>query len=134
MCAVKIEKSASLNVLLHRLFLIKAILAENDKVVATYFSLKQNPQFYSKFPNVTTDFYSPSSFPVSKTKLYIPALHVWDLVERYEGKPLHVIVDRESNREVILGNFSRARLPEIYSNGWHLDGSNTEIAVREKGM
>jgi hypothetical protein len=115
------------------LFVIKAVLAEDNEDLATYFSLKQNPQFYPKFPSDIKDFQSSSSLPVPKTKRYISALCVWTPVEHYKGRRLHVIVDRKTpSQEVVLENFSKARLPEIYSNGWPLDGSGTEIAVREK--
>jgi len=139
-CTVEIEKSANLNVLLHRLFVIRAIQAWDD---ATYLSLKQNPQFYSKFPSDIKDFQSPSSpslsFPAFNAKPisslpYIPALNPWDPVECYAGRILHIIVDRnKSSREVVLEDLSTVQLPENYSNGWYLDRGGTQIAAREKG-
>jgi hypothetical protein len=128
--SVAIEKSANLDILLSRLF--GRTLAK-DK----YFSLQQNPRFYSKFPTNMTDFQPSSSFSGSESKAslpHIPALDVRDSVEIYEGKTLHIIVDQTtSSRVVILKNSSKVPLPEIFSNGWHLNGSTMAIAVREKG-
>jgi hypothetical protein len=125
---VEIETFASLNVLLHRLLWAKAI----DKALAS-FSLKQNPEFYPKFPNTKKDFRVAKSR--SDVHLYIPALYVWDRVERYKGDTLHLIVDRDrSDRKVELENLTKLDLPEIYSNGWYLENDKDLIAVREKGL
>jgi hypothetical protein len=129
---VEIEKSASLNVLLHRLFWAKAM----GNALAS-FSLKQNPQFYATFPNKKQDFFM--SFLVSKSRCdvppYIPALNVWDPVEKYEGCTLHLIVDRDkSGREIELEDLTKLHLPGIYGNGWYLDDDKDFIVVREKSM
>jgi hypothetical protein len=119
---VEIEKIASLNVLLHRLFWAKAV--ENE---LASFSLKQNPQFYTKFPNKKEHFLD--------VRPYIPALYVWDPVDRYKGRTLHLIVDRDgSGGEVELVDLTKLHLPGIYGNGWHLDDDKDSIAVREKGI
>ena len=128
---VEIEKFASLNILLHRLFWAKAM---GNKLAS--FSLKQNPQFYTKFPNKKEHF--PMPFQTSKSRSdvlpYIPALYVWDPVERYKGGTLHLIVDLDrSGREVELEDLTKLHLPGIYGNGWYLDDDKDLIAVREKG-
>lgn len=119
---VKIEKIASLNVLLHRLFWAKAM----EKRLPS-FSLKQNPQFYTKFPNKKEHFLD--------VRPYIPALYVWDPVDRYKGRTLHLIVDRDgSDVKIELEDFTKLDLPGIYGNGWYLDDDKDSIAVREKGI
>ena len=129
---VVIETSATLNDLLHRLFWEKAI--HNS---FPHFSLKQNPQFYTNFPTKKKDFSSSSPVDSSRSypHYYIPALFVWDSVEKYKGdRPLHLIFDRGISKRVVLSDLSDRLLPEIYGNGWHLDDDNDLIAVREKGM
>ena len=132
---VEIEKLASLNVLLHRLFWAKAVANSLGSSLGS-FSLKQNPEFYPKFPNKKRDFLSASNSG-SHVHHYIRALYVWDSVEKYAGRgcTLHLIVDRnKSGREIELKDFSTLHLPEIYGNGWNLDeGDKDLIAVREKG-
>ena len=128
---MEIENFASLNVLLHRLLWVKAM-----KNTLGSFSLKQNPQFYTQFPNTKKDF--PMPFQVSKSRSdvhpYIPALYVWDPVERYKGRPLHLIVDRDRlGREIELEDLTKLHLPGIYGNGWYLEDDKDLIAVREKG-
>jgi len=126
---VAIEKHANLNDLLHMLFWAKAF----DTTLPS-FSLKQNPQFYTKFPSKKEDFPSPSLVSNRHNgHPYIPALSVWDPVEKYRRGTLHLIVDRDrSSRVVQLEDLSKLHLPGIYGNGWHLDG-RYHIAVREKG-
>ena len=124
---VEIEESTSLNVLLHKLFWAKAI----DNALAS-FSLKQNPEFYLKFPNAKEDFRVAKSR--SDIHPYIPALYVWDPVEKYKDGTLHLIVDRDtSGREVELEDLTKLHLPGIYGNGWYLVDDKYLIAVREKG-
>ena len=101
------------------------------------FSLKQNPQFYTKFPYRKDDF--PMQFQVSKSRSgvapHIPALYMWDPVERYKGGTLHLIVDRDRSRRVVeLEDLTKLYLPKIYGNGWYLEDDKDLIAVREKGM
>jgi hypothetical protein len=96
------------------------------------FSLKQNPQFYLKFPHKKDQFPTQSRSDVLP---YIPALYVWDPVEKFKGATLHLIIDRDrSDREVELEDLTKLHLPGIYSNGWYLDDDKDVIAVREKGI
>jgi len=65
---------------------------------------------------------------------FIPALYVWDSVKKYEGRSLHLIVDRSgSDREVQRQDLTKLHLPGIYGNGWYLDDDKDLIVVREKG-
>ena len=127
---VEVEKSASLNVLLHSLLWAMAIYHLPS------FSLTQNPQFYRKFPTTKKHFSlsSPVSESSSDLHPHIPALNIWDPVEKYKGGTLHLIVGRNTSDSVVLSNLSKLHLPEIYSNGWHLDDDEDLIVVREKGM
>lgn len=130
---VVIERFDNLNGLLHKLFWAKAIRVAGF----TSFSLKQNPQFYPKFPYKKEDFLMPFQVSNSRSDIlpYIPALCVWDPVERYKGSDLHLIVDRDrSGMEVELKDFSKLHLPEIYSNGWYLEDDKDLIVVRERGL
>jgi len=107
-----------------------------NKQELDFFSLKQNPEFYPTFPNKKKDFLLASNSG-SHAHPHVRALYVWDPVEKYAGRgcTLHLIVDRNrSGREIELRDFSMFPLPEIYGNGWHLDGGDENlIAVREKG-
>jgi hypothetical protein len=92
-----------------------------------YFLLKQNPQFYTRFPIQRGHF--PNVLP------YIPALYAWNPVESYTGGTLHLIVDRDrSGREVELEDLTRLPLPGIYGNGWFLENDREIIAVRDERM
>ncbi|KIM41312.1 hypothetical protein M413DRAFT_445342 [Hebeloma cylindrosporum] len=125
--AVQIEKSASLNILLHQLLWVMAM----DNTLGR-FSLKQNPQFYGTFPDKKTDF-RVSNFS-SDVRLPINSLCAWDPVEKYEGCCLHLIIDRKvSDREIKLEDLTKLPLPEMYGNGWHLNDDKDLIVVREKG-
>lgn len=123
---VRVEKDTILYTLLSRLATF-----DWGKVDLPRVSFKQNPLFYSKFPLESGQFQSSSRLH------YIPPLEAWAPLESHKGE-LHLIVDRDTSksegREVALNN-STFSLPDsdIYSNGWHLDDSNS-IAVREKGM
>jgi len=101
------------------------------------FSLKQNPQFYLKFPYKKDHF--PTPFQVSNSRSdvppCIPALYVWNPVEMYKGATLHLIIDHDrSDTEVELEDLTKFHLPSDYSNGWYLDDDKDLIAVREKGI
>lgn len=128
---VETERSDSLNVLLLKLFWASAM----GRTTHISLSLKQNPQFYPKFPYEKEDFLMLFQVSNSRSDVLpcIPALCGWDPVERYKGSVLHLIVDRDrSDMEVELKDFSKLHLPEIYSNGWYLE--KDLIVVREKGL
>ncbi|KIM41304.1 hypothetical protein M413DRAFT_445336 [Hebeloma cylindrosporum] len=124
---VKIEKSASLNVLLHKLFWAKA----KNKALGR-FSLEQNPEFYGKFPDTKDHFRVSNSG--SDVHPPINALYVWHPVKNLENGTLHLIIDRGGlDREIELEDLTKFPLPEMYGNGWHLDDDKDLIVVREKG-
>jgi hypothetical protein len=122
---VQIERTATLDILLHRLLESKSLLKTEG---FRSFSLEHNPHFYRRFPDQLADFQlSPSSeIP------HIRAVSARDKVTEFEI--LHVIVDRKSmGPQITLRNQSKLILPGGCGNGWHLNDDDVSVATKIKG-